>query len=268
MGHPKPPSPKTPKMANNRTGKSHSSSSASTAMKTNSNSALRALFAKATEEESVALAGGIGGAPTSHSLRPTDTYSTACVLLSLGRFDDALKLVKTSMLATDEEPTYHSVRSSSAYSTASELLDLGKVDEALELIEVTMMASRQVLSTVATTVTSKHGRDISFEEDKHHPSLAPLYYLYGTALLSSVEQYQGDSTNVDTSDDAVIGTFAGSATTSSKNMAKDIQTAVENLDMARVIMETRGLVTNRQMELAARGDETSDFATTTCTRPR
>lgn len=262
MGHPKPPSPKTPKTANNRAGKSHNSS-ASAAMTSSNNSALRALFAKATEEESVAFASGISGisgAPTSHSLRPTDTYSTACVLLSLGRFDDALKLVKTSMLATDEEPTYHSVRSSSAYSTASELLDLGKVDEALELIEVTMMASRQVLSTVATTVTSKHGKDISFEEDKHHPSLAPLYYLYGTALLSSVEQ-QGDGTNVDTSDDAVIGTFAGSAPSNSKNAAKDIQTAVEYLDTARVIMETRGLVTDRQMELAARGDETNNGAT-------
>lgn len=264
MGHPKPPSPKTPKTANNRTSKSHSSS-ASTAVKSSSNSAVRALFAKATEEESAAFASGIGGAPSCHTLRPSNTYSTACVLLSLGRFDDALKLVKTSMLATDEEPTYHSVRSSSAYSTASELLDLGKVEEALELVEVTMMASRQVLSTVATTVTSKHGKDVSFEEDKHHPSLAPLYYLYGTALLSSVEQYHGDSTNVDTSNDAVIGTFTGSSTSSIKNAAKDLQTAVEHLDTARVIMETRGLVTDRQMELAARGDETNNCATT---RPR
>lgn len=255
MGHPKPPSPKTPTTANNTTNKSRNSSSASSAMTSSDNSAIRALFAKATEEESAAFASGMSGAPTCHSLRPSDTYGTACVLLSLGRFDDALKLVKTSMLAAEEEPTYHSVRSSSAYSTASELLGLGKVEEALELIEVTMMASRQVLSTVATTVTSIHGKDVSFEEDKHHPSLAPLYYLYGTALLSSVEQHHGGSTNAT----AVTGAR-------SKNAAKDLQIAVEHLDTARVIMETRGLVTNRQMELAARGDETNHYASSARTR--
>ena len=142
-----------------------------------------------------------------------------------------------------EEPTYFTVRSSSAYTTARRLLNAGQFEDALALIEASMMATRQSLGGT--------GQDGAEEVDELHPSLAPLHYLYGTTLLYSVEE----------SDDMVNSAAAsaqGAGTGPNEEMTEDLEIAWENLDLARTIMEGRGLVGPAQLELASKGTDTND----------
>ena len=142
-----------------------------------------------------------------------------------------------------EGPTYFAVRSSSAYTTARRLLNAGQFEDALALIEASMVATRQSLGGA--------GRDGAEEADELHPSLAPLHYLYGTTLLYSVEE----------SDDMVNSAAAsaqGAGTGPNEEMTEDLEIAWENLDLARTIMETRGLVGPAQLELASKGADASD----------
>ena len=142
-----------------------------------------------------------------------------------------------------EEPTYFTVRSSSAYTTARRLLNAGQFEDALALIEASMVATRQTLSGT--------GQDGDEEADELHPSLAPLHYLYGTTLLYSVEE----------SDDMVNSAAAeaqGAGAGPNEEMTEDLEIAWENLDLARTIMESRGLVGTAQLELASEGTDAND----------
>lgn len=130
---------------------------------------------------------------------------------------------------TDQEPTYFTTRFSSTFATARTLLNAGQFEDALTLIEAAITATRQVIG----------------DDDELHESLAPLHYLYGTTLLYSVEE----------SDDMVNGSAAaaqgaGGGPAANEEMAEDLQIAWENLDLARTIMEARGLVGEQEMALA------------------
>jgi hypothetical protein len=74
--------------------------------------------------------------------------------------------------------SYANTRSSSLYDTAKTLLNQDAFESALSLIETG-------LSSLA-----------SMGCDDLHPALGPLYYLYGTTLLYSVEESQVDDANV------------------------------------------------------------------------
>lgn len=74
--------------------------------------------------------------------------------------------------------SYVHTRSSDLYETAKSLLNEDAFESALSLIETG-------LSTLA-----------SLGIDELHPALGPLYYLYGTTLLYSVEESQVDDDHV------------------------------------------------------------------------
>mmetsp|Transcript_11755 Transcript_11755/g.24210 ORF Transcript_11755/g.24210 Transcript_11755/m.24210 type:complete len:538 (+) Transcript_11755:160-1773(+) len=74
-------------------------------------------------------------------------------------------------------------------------------------------------------------------DNECHEALAPLYYLYGTTLLYSVEE--SDDMMNHQQQQAATGGGGEGAGMPSEEMAEDIQIAWENLDLARSIMVDR-----------------------------
>ena len=81
---------------------------------------------------------------------------------------------KNSPLKEEEELTYQNTQTSNVVCTAKELLKDGHFDEALDTISQEM-----------SRITSLIGND---EQGSMHECMAPLYYLYGTTLLYSIEE--------------------------------------------------------------------------------
>ena len=77
-------------------------------------------------------------------------------------------------------PTYLTARSSRACDVSRRLLAGGHLEEALETVEMALEMGRRILEA-----GSGEGGDVDVEL---HESLGPLYYLYGTTLLYSVEE--------------------------------------------------------------------------------
>ena len=94
-------------------------------------------------------------------------------------------------------PTYLSTQSSKAYTLSKQLLSAGSLDDALSTLEMALQISREMLvnnlnnndnsdGVLSTQNDNDNGNnDVNIEL---HESLAPLYYLYGTTLLYSVEE--------------------------------------------------------------------------------
>ena len=121
------------------------------------------------------------------------------------------------------EHTYTSTKTSDAYTTSKALLAAGEFETALETIET---ALGSVLSSLPES-----------ENNELHPALAPLYYLYGTTLLYSVEE-SGDAMMPTAGNEQVSNNpsaAAGAAPT--EEQAEDIQIAWENLESARTVLE-------------------------------
>jgi tetratricopeptide (TPR) repeat protein len=129
----------------------------------------------------------------------------------------------TLKTAPIDELTYESTESSDAYLLAKSLLNDGDFDNAMETI-----------GTAMGIITSQLPPDMAAV----HEALAPLYYLYGTTLLYSMEE----------SDDSL------QAPTTAEDEADDSQIAWENLETARIILEsmkeTTKLTEKRQLDLA------------------
>ena len=93
-------------------------------------------------------------------------------------------------------PTYLSTKSSKAYTMSKQLLSSGSLDDALSTLEMTLQLSREILlSSLGSSNNNKNDNSTNIEEEGEddtnielHESLAPLYYLYGTTLLYSVEE--------------------------------------------------------------------------------
>ena len=83
----------------------------------------------------------------------------------------------TDSISTSNLPTYHQTKQSTAYKLAKTSLQLGLLDDALSTLE---SALQRTLETLSEFPRNNHG--------ELHESLAPLYYLYGTTLLYSVEE--------------------------------------------------------------------------------
>ena len=78
-------------------------------------------------------------------------------------------------------PTYLTTKQSKAYTLSKQLLAAGSLDDALSTLEVALQFSREMLTNSLSDASDEN-------EIELHESLAPLYYLYGTTLLYSVEE--------------------------------------------------------------------------------
>ena len=75
---------------------------------------------------------------------------------------------------------------------SKQLLSSGSLDDALSTLEMTLQLSREILVSSLNHNKNDNSTKPDIEEDdvniELHESLAPLYYLYGTTLLYSVEE--------------------------------------------------------------------------------
>ncbi|KAL7465053.1 hypothetical protein ACHAXS_005379 [Conticribra weissflogii] len=151
-------------------------------------------------------------------------------------------------------PTYHQTKKSKAYTVAKALLQDGSLEDALSTLEIALQCSLQQLAKMNT---AKQGsQDVGDGDDgagvELHESLAPLYYLYGTTLLYSVEESDvmmadknggggdlevddsaeqgGDEEENSNENEEPQGSSAAAVTDG------DLQIAWENLDIARAIV--------------------------------
>lgn len=125
--------------------------------------------------------------------------------------------------APSQELTYTGTQTSDSYLLAKRLLNDGDFDNALETICLAM-------NTTASLLPETQDADV-------HESMAPLYYLYGTTLLYSIEE----SSDIQT--DAVVGGNQGD-----DDEPDDTQIAWENLETARHILQ-KMISTNDSQDL-------------------
>lgn len=110
-------------------------------------------------------------------------------------------------LTSSKPLTYFNTKSGPFYAKAKEILQTGDFEAVLSKIE-----------TGITTILS-----LLPSQDDLHESLAPLYYMYGTTLLYSIEESQ------DTAEASVMAQGGDEA-------AGDLQIAWENLESARNVL--------------------------------
>ncbi|KAI2509617.1 hypothetical protein MHU86_4736 [Fragilaria crotonensis] len=141
--------------------------------------------------------------------------------------DNAQSQLPQSPLETQPTPTYESTEASDTYLLAKSLMQAGDFDSALETIG---MAMGEVTSQLAA-------RDGIDEEDAAiHPALAPLYYLYGTTLLYTIEE---SSDTLQAPDPLTNNDNDNEDEDGDNNGADDTQIAWENLETARMIISTK-----------------------------
>lgn len=131
-------------------------------------------------------------------------------------------------------PTYRSIKETPLYLKAKEDLRDGNLESALSTIESCLTATLSQLSG-----------------DEFNVALAPLYYLYGTTLLYSVEendallsqppqdqlqQPQEEQEEEAPEEKQDENEEEGQQQQQQQEMAEDIQVAWENLDLARTIL--------------------------------
>jgi hypothetical protein len=129
---------------------------------------------------------------------------------------------------TQTTPTYESTEASESYLLAKSLMQAGDFDSALETIG---MAMGEITSQLAAR------NDVDEDDAAIHPALAPLYYLYGTTLLYTIEEssdtLQAPDPQTNTDD------YNGDDEDADNNGADDTQIAWENLETARMIIATK-----------------------------
>lgn len=86
-------------------------------------------------------------------------------------------------------PNYFSTKSSKAYTLAYKLLNSDNFQDALSTLETALKFTVQILrADHDKTANAKKGDEEEEDCMELHESLAPLYYLYGSTLLYSVEE--------------------------------------------------------------------------------
>lgn len=154
-----PCSPDTPKISSSSNGDSSAKAHAASTMMATDAAHANANEAHSTSNESAAAA-----APPPHAVTDNSTIM----------------------------PTYYSTKQSKAYTLANQLLKSGSFDDALATLEMALQFSREIVANLAGN--NNHSDDNTTIDDddimniEMHESLAPLYYLYGTTLLYSVEE--------------------------------------------------------------------------------
>ena len=129
----------------------------------------------------------------------------------------------TSSYTSHTNTTYNSTKEHILHTTATVQLKDGDFEGCLGTIEVLMAEVREKLEGVEV-----------------HEALAPLYYLYGSTLLYSVEESE-DLVNVNADGSVADGNAEDNAANdymdAQLQQAEDLQIAWENLDLARTIMQ-------------------------------
>ena len=124
-------------------------------------------------------------------------------------------LLQNKAKEEEEELTYQNTQTSNVVCIAKELLKDGQFDEALDTISQEM-----------SRITSLLGND---EQGSMHECMAPLYYLYGTTLLYSIEE---------STDNVAAPTMnQGGDDDDDDEDLDDLQIAWENLETARHITQ-------------------------------
>jgi tetratricopeptide (TPR) repeat protein len=133
---------------------------------------------------------------------PAKQTSTENILQNDAPGDDATQ-------SSEDRPdlTYAGTEASGAYLLAKRLLADGDFDQAMEIIAAAMASTMSRLPEECSEL---------------HESMGPLYYLYGTTLLYSIEE-------------SATGNF-GPEEHQGEDDADDAQIAWENLDTSRVIV--------------------------------
>jgi len=140
-------------------------------------------------KEPVAAAAAAATASNSQELMPQDTTATDMKQTSnAGAASTASS--STSTAAADARtaiPNYFSTKSSKAYTLAYKLLNSDNFQDALSTLETALRFTAGILR--AENKNHKRGNSDENNDDiDFHESLAPLYYLYGSTLLYSVEE--------------------------------------------------------------------------------
>jgi tetratricopeptide (TPR) repeat protein len=149
--------------------------------------------------------------------------------------------------AAGHEFTYESTEASSDYQLAKALMQNGDFDNAMETIGTAMAVLTSQLTDLAHATTNHHDNEDNEDNDDDvalHPALAPLYYLYGTTLLYTIEESTDELQGVEAQpgqeedDDDANAASAVNATTAdmADAAADDTQIAWENLEAARTIL--------------------------------
>lgn len=169
------------------------------------------------------------GSTTDPSTTDTETIKTVPQDATNGRdddddhADDEATLLTSMIQSLPTQLTYSNTKSSQFYTLAKHDLQVGNFELALSKIEqgITTLLEMLTKSSSASSFLSSCDAD-----GELHESLAPLYYLYGTTLLYSVEESR------DNPEDGVVTAGSGGGGDS----AEDIQIAWENLESARSIL--------------------------------
>jgi len=224
----KPSSPDTPKKTPTATVAMEAATT------TNNDIALASKFSENLKSE---------GAPSSHAPSSSNTTTS------------------TSNNNTNTMPTYLTTKSSKAYTLSKQLLASGSLDDALSTLEMALQLSRDMLTNAFNNNNNDKKDDDDGVNIELHESLAPLYYLYGTTLLYSVEESDvmmaNDQTKINgaaaTADidvppedekvgaeQSVNGGYGeeedGGEVQEVSDPTEDLQIAWENLDLARSIV--------------------------------
>lgn len=107
--------------------------------------------------------------------------------------------------------TYENTKNSSFYNKAKDKLQSGDFESVMATIECGITSILSLLP----------------QSDEMHECIAPLYYLYGTTLLYSIEESQESAENT---------VMAAEQQENGENSAEDLQIAWENLETARSIL--------------------------------
>ena len=150
--------------------------------------------------------------------------------------------------------SYESTKQNPSYTEAKELLQVGDFEAALATIEGEISTTISLLSSLITSSSSSSSsntKDLYSSNVDLHEALAPLYYLYGTTLLYSVEESQNPEESVmmntsttstnnhendDDNNDGDNQDEIGGAVSTNEEITSDLQIAWENLETARSII--------------------------------
>lgn len=121
-------------------------------------------------------------APTPSSPQQASTSSEAKAKETIAPSNDVApdSVTDASTITLD----YLSIKQSPCYALAKQFLSSGDFDAGLSLIEEEIQKVREAIEQDAARNSDSQGN----EDIDLHPALAPLYYLYGTTLLYSVEE--------------------------------------------------------------------------------
>jgi hypothetical protein len=170
-------------------------------------------------------------------------------------------------------PTYESVEASELYQTALSLMREGEFEDCIELVE---QGIDDLKETLAAALRAEEEGSGAGSVDVH-PSMAPYYYLYGTALLYKVEEQDLNSGAVgggavadaaassppsafgggnDNDDDDEEGQeyYNGEDEDDAADKVEDLQVAWEFLESARGLLE-KLIATTAPAEEGGRADK-------------